>query len=136
MLANTLILIRGLPGAGKSSLAKLLSEDQKYPVHAIDDYFTNTETGEYQFNFSENYLAYKQCENLTENSMKNGALKVFVDNTFTFNWEMEPYFKLANIYNYKLFVVTVEKYHNGSNIHEVSMEQLQKMAEKYKVKLL
>jgi predicted kinase len=136
MLANTLILIRGLPGAGKSSLAKLLSEDQKYPVFAIDDYFTNSETGEYQFNFSENYLAYKQCENLTENSMKNGALKVFVDNTFTFNWEMEPYFKLASKFQYLLYVITVEKYHDNENIHDVSKEQLEKMAAKYKVKLL
>jgi predicted kinase len=136
MLANTLILIRGLPGAGKSSLAKLLSEDQKYPVFAIDDYFTNKLTGEYCFDFSKNYLAYQQCENLTEQAMSESTPKVFVDNAFTLNWEMEPYFKLANIYNYKLFVVTVEKYHNGSNIHDVTAEQLQKMAEKYKVKLL
>jgi predicted kinase len=136
MLANTLILIRGLPGAGKSSLAKLLSEDQKYPVFAIDDYFTNKLTGEYCFDFSKNYLAYQQCENLTEQAMSESTPKVFVDNAFTLNWEMEPYFKLANIYNYKLFVVTVEKYHNGSNIHDVTTEQLQKMAEKYKVKLL
>jgi len=41
-----------------------LSEDQKYPVFAIDDYFTNSETGEYQFNFSENYLAINNVRTL------------------------------------------------------------------------
>jgi predicted AAA+ superfamily ATPase len=36
---KALILLRGLPGAGKSTLAKLLSENGKYPVFSIDDYF-------------------------------------------------------------------------------------------------
>jgi hypothetical protein len=58
-----------------------------------------------------------------------------VHNTFTTEWELEPYFKLASSYNYLLFVVTVENYHEQKNVHEVSDEQLQKMAEKYKVKL-
>jgi hypothetical protein len=52
------------------------------------------------------------------------------------DWELEPYFKLASQFNYSLFVVTVENYHGKQNTHGVSEEQLQKMAEKYKVKLL
>lgn len=62
--------------------------------------------------------------------------KVLVDNTFTLDWEMEPYFKLASKYQYQLHVLTVENYHHSGNIHNVSDDQLQKMAEKYKVKLL
>ena len=49
---------------------------------------------------------------------------------------MEPYFKLAKENNYKIFVLTMENYHSGENIHEISKEQINKMAEKYKVKLL
>lgn len=132
---NALILLRGLPGSGKTSLAKLLSEGGKYPVHSVDDYFTDKETGAYQFDFRNNQYAYKQCEELTEQSMQQKAPKVIVHNTFTMNWEMEPYFKLAAKYHYMLFVATVENYHGTGNVHDVSNEQLQKMAEKYKVKL-
>lgn len=128
-------MLRGLPGAGKSTLAKQLSEVGKYPVLSIDSYFTN-EKGEYDFKFDENHKAYKACEQQTEEALKQNTLKVFVDNTFTLDWEIEPYFKLASKYNYQLHVLTVENYHNSGNVHNVSVDQLQKMAEKYKVKLL
>jgi len=128
-------LLRGLPGAGKSTLAKQLSEVGKYPVLSIDSYFTN-EKGEYDFKFDENHKAYKACEQQTEEALKQNSPKVFVDNTFTLDWELEPYFKLASKYNYQLHVLTVENYHNSGNVHNVSIDQLQKMAEKFKVKLL
>jgi predicted kinase len=133
---NALILLRGLPGSGKSSLAALLSESGKYPVFSIDNYFTDPVTGTYTFDPYKNHLAYKQCEEQTEAALKNGIPKVFVDNTFTIEWELEPYFKMASLCNYELFVVTVENRHGGSNTHGISNEQLEKMAAKYKVKLL
>ncbi len=43
MNGPSIILIRGLPGSGKSSLARLLSENGKYPVFSIDDYFMDKE---------------------------------------------------------------------------------------------
>lgn len=135
MQQNALILLRGLPGSGKTTLAKLLSENNTYPVFSVDDYFTNEVTGEYIFNFQNNHLAYKQCEALTKDAMQQAIPKILVHNTFTLDWELEPYFKMTSQFNYKLFVVTVENYHGHQNVHEVSDEQLQKMAEKYKVKL-
>lgn len=128
-------MLRGLPGAGKSTLAKQLSEGGKHPVFSIDSYFTN-EKGEYDFKFDENHKAYKACEQQTEEALKQNNSKVFVDNTFTLDWEIEPYFKMAKKYNYQLHVVTVENYHGSENIHKVSNEQVQNMAEKYKIKLL
>ncbi len=133
---NSLILLRGLPGSGKSTLATVLSENKTYPIFSVDDFFTDEITGEYVFNFSDNHLAYKQCEQLAKDAMQQSIAKVFVHNTFTMDWELEPYFKLAAKFNYALFVVTVENYHGKQNTHGVSDEQLQKMAEKYKVKLL
>ncbi len=136
MLSNSLILLRGLPGSGKSTLATLLSENKMYPIFSVDDFFTDEITGEYVFNFNNNHLAYKQCEQLSRDAMKQSIPKIFVHNTFTMDWELEPYFKLAAEFKYALFVVTVENYHGKQNTHGVSDEQLQKMAEKYKVKLL
>lgn len=132
---KTLILLRGLPGAGKTTLAHILSEDGTYPVFSIDSYFLN-ENGEYHFKFEDNYLAYKACETQTEKALMNSVPKIFVDNTFTLDWEIVPYFKLAKKYNYQIHVVTVENYHGSENVHGVSNEQLQKMAEKYRVKLI
>lgn len=129
----SLILLRGLPGSGKTTLATLLSENGKYPVFSIDSYFTNEKTGEYNFEFDKNHLAYKQCEEQTRAAMQKGCEKIFVDNTFTLEWELEIYFKLASEFTYKIFVVTVENRHGEKNIHSINHEQIEKMAAKYKV---
>jgi predicted kinase len=129
-----LILLRGLPGAGKSSLAKVLAEN-KWPVYAIDDFFTHPVTGVYSFRYEDNHLAYKACETNTEKALEKSIEKVFIDNTFTLAWELEPYFKLAKKYGYRLHVVTVENHHGSANSHGVSKEQGKKMAAKYAVKL-
>lgn len=131
----SLIILRGLPGSGKSTLSEILSED-KWPVFSIDSYFIDPITKTYTFQFDKNHLAYKQCQENTEEAMKASVEKIFVDNTFTLEWEIEPYFKLAARYNYQVFVTTVENRHGGKNIHGVDEEQLIKMAEKYKVVLL
>jgi predicted kinase len=133
---NSLILLRGLPGSGKSTLAHVLSENGKYPVLSVDNYFTHPLTGEYHFQFEKNHLAYKECEVHTMKKMESNCEKILVANTFTMEWEMEPYFKLSARYNYRIFVITVENRHGKNNIHNISKDQLEKMADKYQVKLL
>lgn len=133
---RSLIILRGLPGSGKTTLAGLLSENGKYPIHSIDSYFEDPVTGEYKFEFEKNHLAYKACEDAARNSMENGISKIFIDNAFTLEWEIEPYFKLAKEFRYKIFVVTVENRHGSKNIHDIADDQLRKMAEKYKVILM
>lgn len=130
---RAIIFLRGLPGSGKSTLARILSEGN-YPVFSIDDYFTD-EHGNYTFEFQNNHLAYKSCLTNVEEAMRMNTEKIFVDNAFTMDWEIEPYFKLAAENKYVLHVVTVEKYHVGKNIHSITDEQIEKMAEKYRVKL-
>ncbi|HQQ93968.1 MAG TPA: ATP-binding protein [Bacteroidia bacterium] len=132
-MPSDLILLRGLPGSGKSTLASVLSEN-RWPVYSVDDYFT-AEDGRYSFQFEQNHLAYAECLKKTRKALLNGIDKVFVDNTFTLDWELEPYFKLASELGCRMFVVTVENYHGSSNLHQVSEEQVNKMAQKYKVKL-
>lgn len=132
--SHSLILLRGLPGSGKSTLAKVLSEGGKYPVYSIDDYFTDA-LGNYEFVFSENHKAYSLCQENVKNSMQKDVMKIFVANTFTMDWEMDPYFALAKQFDYKVYVVTVENYHGGSNVHYIPQEHIEKMAAKYKIKL-
>src|SRR5690606_20030615 len=87
-----LLLLRGLPGSGKSSLAEILSEKGKHPQYSIDDYFINSR-GEYVFEFDKNHLAYKECQKKVEESMNSEAPFIIVHNVFSMEWEWEPYFK-------------------------------------------
>lgn len=131
-----LIILRGLPGSGKSTLANILSDPTNSVVLSIDDFFTNAQTGEYLFKYSKNHLAYKHCEERVKEHMNKNTQRIFLDNCFTMEWEMEPYFKLAAQFKYTVFVLTVENRHGGKNTHNVSQHQLEKMAEKYKVVLM
>jgi predicted kinase len=131
---KNLVLIRGLPGSGKTTLAVLLSENNKYPICSIDEYFTD-QLGNYEFNHLKNHIAYDECLKKVERNMKNNVMKIFVDHTLTIDWELEPYFKLAQQHQYKVFVITVENYHGGTNVHGITDEQMEKMSEKYKVRL-
>lgn len=135
MQEKHLIILRGLPGAGKTTLANILSEKGKYPIFSIDDYFTDKQTEEYHFEFSENHIAYKDCLENCENAMKKNETKIILHNVFSMEWEIKPYFELAKKYDYILHIASVENYHNSNNTHAITKEQIKKMASKYKVKL-
>ncbi len=130
---RSIVLIRGLPGSGKSTLATVLAEG-KYPIFSVDDYFTD-EKGHYHFEYDKNHLAYRQCQESVLASIAEGVKKIFIANTFTMDWEMKPYFAMAKNSGYQIFVVTVEKYHEGKNIHQIPDDQIDRMVGKYKLKL-
>ncbi len=130
---KTLLLIRGLPGSGKSTLADLLSKKCGAACFSIDAFFTDPINGTYHFDYKNNHLAYKACEANTLAELKKGSDLVMVEHTFTLEWEMEPYFKMAHECGYRVSVITVENRHGGKNIHQISTEQVEKMAAKYKV---
>lgn len=61
--------------------------------------------------------------------------KIFVANTFTQEWEMEEYFKLAEQYGYQVVSLIVENRHGNKNIHSVPDETLFKMKERFQIQL-
>ncbi|TGM73320.1 ATP-binding protein [Leptospira mtsangambouensis] len=131
---KTLLALRGIPGSGKSSLAKAISLTNGAPIYSIDSYFED-EAGEYHFDYQKNHLAYKECEAKTKQALEQRIPFVIVDNTFTLDWELEPYIRLAKEFGYRLHVVTVENRHDGKNVHQIPDEQIEKMKGKYKVVL-
>lgn len=131
---KTLLLLRGIPGSGKSTFANQIANTNGAPIFSIDSYFEN-EKGEYNFDFSKNHLAYKECESKTKLALEKGIPFIIVDNTFTLEWELKPYEDLAKKFGYLCFVVTVENRHGGKNIHQIPEEQIEKMKVKYKVVL-
>jgi predicted kinase len=124
-----LFLLRGLPGSGKSTLAKSLDG-----IHIeADQYFM--EDGVYKFDGSKIKLAHNWCRLRTEHQMEDGIEKIVVSNTFTQEWEMEEYFKLAEKYGYMVFTIVVENRHGGVNQHGVPEEKLEQMKNRFEIKL-
>jgi predicted kinase len=129
-----LFLLRGLPGSGKSTLAKSLSTAMSGHVEA-DMFFINHK-GEYNFDASKLKEAHAWCRKETEDYMKpHGFDTVIVSNTFTQEWEMDAYYELAEKYGYTVFSLVVENRHGGVNEHGVPDETLEKMENRFQLKL-
>lgn len=128
---KTLYIVRGIPGSGKSTFAQSLD----CPVFEADQYFIDSETGEYKFDGSKIKLAHNWCKLRVEQSMEDDFQKIVVSNTFTQEWEMEPYFKLAEKYGYRTFSLIVENRHGGVNEHDVPEDKLELMKNRFEVKL-
>ena len=131
---KTLYIVRGVPGSGKSTFAKSVGG-----VHIEADQFFMM-NGKYNFDITKIKLAHKYCQNQTEAWMKTDGTqvnndKIVVSNTFTQEWEMEPYFKLAEKYGYRTFSLIVENRHGGVNEHDVPEDKLEQMKTRFEVKL-
>jgi len=125
-----LFLLRGLPGSGKTTLANSIGGTW---VEA-DHYFLN-ENGDYEFNGSKLKDAHKWCQDSVEESMNFQSIKITVSNTFTQEWEMQPYYDLAEKYGYRVYSLIVENRHGGVNEHGVPQESLDRMKNRFEVQL-
>ena len=123
-----LFLLRGLPGAGKSTLAKMICSQ-----HVEADMFF-IQDGEYKFDASKLKQAHAWCQDKTEVWMRNGY-NVVVSNTFTQEWEMEAYYKLAEKYGYQVHSLVIENRHGGINEHGVPADKLEQMKNRFEIKL-
>lgn len=136
---KTLFLIRGVPGSGKSTFARLIWNE--FAVVEADQYFVDKETGEYKFDGSKIKDAHAWCQNEVETRMGDNQVnpqyypEIAVSNTFTQEWEMKPYYDMAERYGYKVFSIIVENRHGGKNEHGVPEEKLEIMKNRFEVKL-
>jgi phenolic acid decarboxylase len=67
--------------------------------------------------------------------MRQGIARIVVANTFTQEWEMEEYFKMAERYNYRVHTVIVENRHGNDNVHGVPEDKLVQMKNRFEIKL-
>jgi len=132
-----LILLRGLPGSGKSTLAKTFDN----AVHFEADMYFLDENSNYKFDASKLRDAHAWCQTSVGNAMiQNHTAQIngtiIVSNTFTQEWEMEPYIKMAAEWGYQVFTLIVENRHGGVNAHGVPEDKLQMMKERFELKLI
>ena len=123
-------IVRGLPGSGKSTFAKSLGG-----VHYEADMFFMDENSEYKFDGSKLNDAHNWCRHKVMDAMKEGEPIVVVSNTFTREWEMEPYILIGKELGYKIFVAIVENHHGGKNTHGVPENTIEVMRDRFEFKL-
>jgi predicted kinase len=129
-----LFLLRGLPGSGKSTLAKSLDG-----IHVEADQFFVVD-GEYRFDASKLKEAHNNCLTRVKSYMyifssQENSERIIVSNTFTQEWEMKPYFDIAEKYGYTVYSLIVENRHGGVNQHGVPAEKLEQMKNRFQIKL-
>lgn len=129
----TLYLIRGAPGAGKTTFANLLNSRLLVDrVYEADQYFYKD--GIYEFNPIKLHKAHQQCQRNTRIALSEG-LSVAVSNTSCAAWEVEVYQSIAYEYDVNFISIIVENRHGNDNIHGCSDLKVEQMKRKFDVNL-
>jgi len=115
-----LILIRGVSGSGKTTMAKRDFPDHE---HFEADMFFEKD-GKYCYDRKYIKEAHKWCNDKTDEALKQGK-NVVVSNTFIRAWEMNPYFNMG------ASIKVIEATGNYDNIHGIAKADIKKMKERF-----
>ena len=124
----TLYAIRGLPGSGKTTLAKLF--DLKF--YEADQYFEKFNNN--KFDHSLIKKAHQHCFDNVKEELKKGN-SVIVSNTMTSQEEVLEYQNLAKKLNIKFVSMVLENRHNGKSIHDIPFNSIERMKKRFDIKL-
>lgn len=122
-----LILIRGIPGSGKSTMAQNFLMDNLVDIHIEADMYHIVD-GEYQWKSENVHSAHMWCQDQTDNALAQGK-RVVVSNTFISVWELKPYFQIARRYG---IIPSVFICSGGyENVHNVPEETVSRMKSRF-----
>lgn len=76
-----------------------------------------TQNGVYKFNQDQLREAHQWCQDQIDMLMTQGTESVAVSNTFTEEWEMQPYRDMAEKHGYTVFTISCEN--NFESVHNV-----------------
>ncbi len=103
-LGSRVIILRGLPGSGKSHLTKSCSE-RSIAICSADSYFD--EAGSYKFIPSLLPKAHSQCYDSFLQALIDGKEVVIIDNTNSMMWEYRNYIYLCQLFGIKCNVLEI-----------------------------
>lgn len=128
------IIMRGLPGSGKSTKARSYGGT----IVSADDYFMSG--GEYRFDPAKIGAAHADCKRKFEEALKRGDSIIVVDNTNTMSWEYQPYADMAKRYGYEVEIDAVgdatpsallPQQLSDRNLHGVPPASIEKMVQRW-----
>ncbi len=119
-MEKTLIILRGVSGAGKSTVADMLAEGL-WPVCEADQYHY-TEDGVYDWKPENMNKAHKWCQDMVRDAMEINLEKIIVSNTSTSEKELQPYLVMATLYGYQVVSIVLENRHGNDSVHNVPQE--------------
>ena len=125
LIKQELVLICGAPGSGKSTIAETM-----FCTHVrveADDFFIDDD-GVYRYDRSLIKQAHEECFRVTDRLLHAGC-NVVVANTFTRQWEREPYLSLAK--KHKLGVRYIHATGEYPNIHGVPDDVVLSMRQRF-----
>lgn len=96
-----LIIMRGLPGSGKSTKARALAEQHGGQVFSTDDYFVGAD-GVYRFDGKRIAAAHEWNQERARSAMRDGVPCVIIDNTNTQAWEAREYCVAGTFHAYEI----------------------------------
>ena len=106
------VILRGLPGSGKSWLAHNCEETLKAPssvaICSADDHFLDHKSGEYHFDLDALPQAHQSCLMQFIQALQSGKQLVIVDNTNAQLWEYQIYRYLAQLVGLKSCVLEIQ----------------------------
>ncbi|NXP13074.1 N4BP2 protein, partial [Thinocorus orbignyianus] len=137
LIGQVLVLLRGVPGSGKSYLARNLLEDNPGGIIlSTDDYFCKN--GQYHYDPDCLGEAHDWNRKRAKEAFEMRISPIIIDNTNIQAWEMKPYVTLAQQYKYKVMFREPDtwwkfkpKELERRNIHGVSKEKIKRMLERY-----
>jgi predicted kinase len=132
-MAKTLYIMRGIPGSGKSTMAKQIASLHNGLICSADDYFMHD--GFYQFDQKQLGAAHLACYHKAKSAMETGIKCIIIDNTNTKKWQMQPYEIAAGQHGYtvryiEMPMIPVDEAFKR-NVHHVPFEVIQRMISDY-----
>ena len=139
---KTLILLRGLPGSGKSTVASWLEDylcygdtcQDGFREISLDEYFTE-EDGTYHYDVEKVQDAVRWCHHECDDAMEAETEVIVVHNVMSRSQEFNGYHTRARKHGYRIHSLIVENRHGGRDVHDVPKESLKRFRDRFQVQL-